>query len=190
VASASDLKETAAAPLAAERLPGESAVKRGADALLRGSVATTSRHIPSLNGIRAGSFLIVFGSHALGGSLIPGGLGVTVFFFLSGYLITTLMRAEYEKNATVSLRHFWLRRALRILPPLYLVVLGSVLLRWPYIRRGRCAARRWRRNCCSMRTTMMALGTCPEPASSGRSRSKSTSICSSPFFTWRRAFVL
>jgi len=53
---------------------------------------------------------------------------VTVFFFLSGYLITTLMRAEYEKNATVSLRHFWLRRALRILPPLYLVVLGSVLL--------------------------------------------------------------
>jgi len=128
VASASDLKETAAAPLAAERLPGESAVKRGADALLRGSVATTSRHIPSLNGIRAGSFLIVFGSHALGGSLIPGGLGVTVFFFLSGYLITTLMRAEYEKNATVSLRHFWLRRALRILPPLYLVVLGSVLL--------------------------------------------------------------
>ena len=38
------------------------------------------------------------------------------------------MRAEYQKNATVNLRHFWLRRALRVLPPLYLVVLGSVLL--------------------------------------------------------------
>ena len=128
VASASDLKETAASPLPAERLPGEPAVKHSADGLSRASAARTPRRIPSLNGFRACSFLMVFGSHALSGSLIPGGLGVTVFFFLSGYLITTLMRAEYEKNATVSLRHFWLRRALRILPPLYLVVLGSVLL--------------------------------------------------------------
>jgi len=60
----------------------------------------------------------VFGNHALSGSWIPGPFGVTVFFFLSGFLITTLMRAEHEKNGTVSLRHFWLRRALRILPPL------------------------------------------------------------------------
>ena len=91
------------------------------------STATASRHIPSLDGIRAASFLIVFGNHALA-SWIPGQLGVTVFFFLSGFLITTLMRAEYEKNQTVNLGHFWLRRALRILPPLYLVVLGSALL--------------------------------------------------------------
>jgi peptidoglycan/LPS O-acetylase OafA/YrhL len=122
------LKETAASPSAAKHLPGELAVKHSADGLSRASAAITSRHIPSLNGIRAGSFLIVFGNHALSGSMIPGAVGVTVFFFLSGYLITTLMRAEYERNATVSLGHFWLRRALRILPPLYLVVVGSVLL--------------------------------------------------------------
>lgn len=91
------------------------------------STATASRHIPSLDGIRAASFLIVFGNHALA-DWLPGQLGVTVFFFLSGFLITTLMRAEYEKNHTVNLGHFWLRRALRILPPLYLVVLGSALL--------------------------------------------------------------
>jgi len=90
-------------------------------------MTAASRHIPSLDGIRAASFLIVFGDHALG-SLIPGQLGVTIFFFLSGFLITTLMRAEYEQNDTVNLGHFWLRRALRILPPLYLVVLGSAVL--------------------------------------------------------------
>ena len=59
---------------------------------------------------------------------MPGPLGVTVFFFLSGFLITTLMRAEYEKNDSLNLGHFWLRRALRILPPLYLVVLAAALL--------------------------------------------------------------
>jgi peptidoglycan/LPS O-acetylase OafA/YrhL len=114
--------------LAAEHVPCVPAVAHKADSLSPASAATTSRHIPSLDGIRAVSFLIVFSSHALSGYLFPGALGVTVFFFLSGYLITTLMRAEYEKNAKVNLRHFWLRRALRILPPLYLVVLGSVLL--------------------------------------------------------------
>jgi peptidoglycan/LPS O-acetylase OafA/YrhL len=109
-------------------LPGKAAVTRAPDRPSRAFPATSSRHIPSLDGIRAGSFLIVFGSHALGGPWLPGWIGVTVFFFLSGFLITTLMRAEYEKNGTVNLGHFWLRRALRILPPLYLVVLGSVLL--------------------------------------------------------------
>ncbi len=70
---------------------------------------------------------MVFGNHAVSG-WIPGQFGVTVFFFLSGFLITTLMRCEYERNQSVNLRHFWLRRALRILPPLYLVVLGSALV--------------------------------------------------------------
>jgi peptidoglycan/LPS O-acetylase OafA/YrhL len=92
------------------------------------AAAPTVRDIPSLDGIRAGSFFIVFGSHIWSGSLIPGSFGVTVFFFLSGFLITTLMRAEYEKTGTVNLGHFWLRRALRILPPLYLVMLGAALM--------------------------------------------------------------
>lgn len=89
-----------------------------------------SRHIPSLDGIRAMSFLIVFGSHAVSGKLVPGDFGVTVFFFLSGFLITTLLRAEREKNGSINLGHFWLRRALRILPPLYLMLLGAVLIAW------------------------------------------------------------
>src|SRR5215831_4412216 len=62
-----------------------------------------SRHIPSLDGIRAMSFLIVFGSHSVSGKLMPGDFGVTVFFFLSGFLITTLLRAEYDRNGSINL---------------------------------------------------------------------------------------
>jgi peptidoglycan/LPS O-acetylase OafA/YrhL len=84
--------------------------------------------IPSLDGIRAVSFMLVFIAHIGLEDLVPGGFGVTIFFFLSGYLITTLMRMEYERNSSVNLRHFWLRRALRILPPFYLVLLVAALV--------------------------------------------------------------
>jgi peptidoglycan/LPS O-acetylase OafA/YrhL len=83
--------------------------------------AHASFHIPSLDGIRACSFMLVFMAH-VGVPLIPGGFGVTVFFFLSGYLITTLLRKEAELTHRVSLRLFYLRRVLRILPPFYLVL--------------------------------------------------------------------
>src|SRR5580700_9256594 len=79
-------------------------------------------HLPSLDGIRALSFLVVFAAHAGLDRVIPGGFGVTVFFFLSGYLITTLLRMEHDAKGTVSLRQFYLRRALRILPPFYVVL--------------------------------------------------------------------
>jgi peptidoglycan/LPS O-acetylase OafA/YrhL len=58
---------------------------------------------------------------------IPGGFGVTVFFFLSGFLITTLLRVEFDKRGRISFSHFWIRRSLRILPPLYLVLLGTIV---------------------------------------------------------------
>lgn len=83
-------------------------------------------HIPSLDGLRAISFFIVFAAHAGLDWIVPGGFGVTVFFFLSGYLITTLMRVEADRSGHVSLRNFYLRRALRILPPFYIVLLGAL----------------------------------------------------------------
>ncbi len=82
-------------------------------------------HIPSLDGLRAASFLLVFAAHAGLDAIVPGAFGVTVFFFLSGYLITTLMRVELAGTGRVSLAHFYLRRALRILPPFYIVLLGA-----------------------------------------------------------------
>ena len=90
--------------------------------------ARTVGHIPSLDGIRALSFLLVFLSHAGLGDLVPGGFGVTVFFFLSGFLITTLMRVEFESSGAVSLRRFYLRRALRILPPFFVILAAAALV--------------------------------------------------------------
>jgi peptidoglycan/LPS O-acetylase OafA/YrhL len=59
---------------------------------------------------------------------VPGGFGVTTFFFLSGFLITSLMRIEEEKTGSVSLKHFYLRRAFRILPPFYLILFAATVL--------------------------------------------------------------
>jgi peptidoglycan/LPS O-acetylase OafA/YrhL len=84
-------------------------------------------NIPSLDGIRAVSIGLVFVAHAGLGNLVPGGFGVTVFFFLSGYLICTLLRREHARHGQISLKNFYLRRVFRIFPPMYAVLLlGSV----------------------------------------------------------------
>ena len=88
-----------------------------------------SFYIPSLDGIRAIAVLTVFIGHgATVGGPWPGHVGVTMFFFLSGYLITTLLRREFQKTGSISLSKFYLRRALRILPPAYLAIAVSVVL--------------------------------------------------------------
>jgi peptidoglycan/LPS O-acetylase OafA/YrhL len=87
--------------------------------------------IPSLDGLRAVAVLTVLTAHVLEHAevtnVFPGSFGVTIFFFLSGYLITTLMRLEHEQTGKVSFRQFYLRRALRILPPFYLVLCLATL---------------------------------------------------------------
>ena len=88
--------------------------------------AGSSNFIPSLDGLRAVSILIVFASHAGVSNLIPGGFGVTVFFFLSGFLITTLMIREFDRYGSVAFGAFYLRRALRLLPPLFITLVVSM----------------------------------------------------------------
>jgi peptidoglycan/LPS O-acetylase OafA/YrhL len=85
-------------------------------------------HIPSLDGIRAISFSTVFLAHAGLGAFVPGYFGLNLFFFLSGFLITTLLRLEFDRTGDVSLRQFYLRRVLRIFPPFYLVLLVACFL--------------------------------------------------------------
>ena len=85
-------------------------------------------HIPSLDGIRGLAALTVFVSHALWRDFVPGGFGVTVFFFLSGYLITTLLHMEHERHGRISFSRFYLRRVYRILPPMYIVLTAALLL--------------------------------------------------------------
>ncbi len=83
--------------------------------------------IPSLDGLRAVSFLIVFFSHAGLAKFVPGRLGVNIFFLLSGYLITTLMIREREKTGWISLKLFYLRRSLRIFPPMYTIMAATLI---------------------------------------------------------------
>ena len=92
------------------------------------SSAEVGLHIPSLDGIRACSFLIVFTSHAGLQRFLPAQFGLTLFFVLSGYLITTLLRVEAERTGTVSLGQFYLRRVLRIFPPFYLILAALAAL--------------------------------------------------------------
>jgi peptidoglycan/LPS O-acetylase OafA/YrhL len=81
--------------------------------------------IMGLDGIRALAFIFVLAGHC-GFKWIPNGFGVTVFFFLSGYLITTLARLEWIRTGGLSVSKFYIRRAFRILPPLYCAILLAV----------------------------------------------------------------
>jgi peptidoglycan/LPS O-acetylase OafA/YrhL len=99
------------------------------------SAASRSLYIPSLDGIRACAVMLVFVAHvaqllapARYQGRIPGEFGVTVFFFLSGYLITTLLRIEHDQSGGISFRAFYLRRVLRIFPPFYLVLTAATVL--------------------------------------------------------------
>ena len=68
----------------------------------------------------------MFAAHATPGGInryVPATFGVTISFFLSGYLITTLLRAEALRTGTISLRDFYIRRTLRIFVPLYVAFL-------------------------------------------------------------------
>jgi peptidoglycan/LPS O-acetylase OafA/YrhL len=77
---------------------------------------------PALDGLRAVAVLAVIFYH-LGYSWSPGGfLGVDTFFVLSGYLITTLLLVEWHRHGSIDLRAFWVRRARRLLPALFIVV--------------------------------------------------------------------
>lgn len=86
------------------------------------------KKIPLLDGIRAISVIIVMLSHSGFGHVVPGGFGVTVFFFLSGFLITTLLINEFEKKKTINLRNFFVRRFLRLSPPLVFTLLIAYVL--------------------------------------------------------------
>src|ERR1700730_93762 len=82
----------------------------------------SSGPIPSLDGIRAVAVALVFCAHGGFENFVPGGVGVTIFFVLSGYLITTLMRIEHGQRGRIGFRNFYLRRLLRLMPPLFIVV--------------------------------------------------------------------
>ena len=77
---------------------------------------------PGLDGMRALAVMAVLLYHA-DLRWIPGGfLGVEVFFVVSGYLITALLLAEWRQRGSIDLKGFWMRRARRLLPALYVLL--------------------------------------------------------------------
>ena len=102
------------------------------------------RRIPSLDGIRAVSILMVLYGHLTGTRGFPDAtassvgnalgdiahLGVLIFFVISGFLITSLLMSEREKTGTISLGKFYLRRVLRIFPAFYALVLALIVATW------------------------------------------------------------
>lgn len=89
-------------------------------------------YMPALDGLRAFAVLAVLAYHGDMPWARAGFLGVDVFFVISGYLITALLLSEHSRNGRISLRRFWTRRALRLLPGL-LVMLGVVALVVPVL---------------------------------------------------------
>lgn len=92
----------------------------------RFAIEQASGIIPSLDGIRAVSILIVLLGHARVSPLIPGGFGVTVFFFLSGFLITMLLTREFDRYGCIAVRAFYMRRVVRLGPPLLITLFLSI----------------------------------------------------------------
>jgi peptidoglycan/LPS O-acetylase OafA/YrhL len=81
-------------------------------------------YMPGLDGLRALAVFAVIAYH-LNLTWAPGGLlGVSLFFVLSGYLITDILLTQWERSGSIDLRDFWLRRARRLLPALFAMLAG------------------------------------------------------------------
>jgi len=102
-----------------------------------------NNHIPSLSGLRAVSVLLVIINHCsenlpahnkvgdfIFSFLGNGGLGVSTFFVISGYLITYLLRKEWEKRQAIDLKGFYRRRVLRIFPAFYAYLIVIACLKY------------------------------------------------------------
>jgi peptidoglycan/LPS O-acetylase OafA/YrhL len=87
----------------------------------------SSRYIPAIDGMRAIAISLVVGSHYGLDRILPGGFGVTFFFFISGFLITRLLLSERADTGTILISSFFIRRLLRLAPALiFMVVCVSI----------------------------------------------------------------
>ncbi|OXS59942.1 hypothetical protein B1A99_10460 [Cohnella sp. CIP 111063] len=92
-----------------------------------GPIPRSRRYMPGLDGLRALSVLAVIAYH-LNLNWAPGGLlGVGIFFVLSGYLITDQLLSEWRRSRSVDLAGFWIRRARRLLPAMFLMLACTAL---------------------------------------------------------------
>ena len=92
---------------------------------------------PEIDGLRAIAVVAVIFYHAqiniFGNNFFKGGfIGVDIFFVISGYLITSLILKELKLTKKFSFSYFYERRARRLLPVLFVVMMASMPLAWYY----------------------------------------------------------
>ena len=86
------------------------------------------KHIPALDGLRAVAITLVLAVHGLRYQFPGAFIGVDVFFVLSGYLITASLLAEHDHTGRINIWYFYVRRALRLMPALWIMVPVILLL--------------------------------------------------------------
>ncbi len=100
---------------------------------LTGPVRARINQLPGLDGLRALAVMAVLAFHAGFDRMVGGYLGVSTFFTLSGFLITTLLIHESRRSGRVDLRGFWSRRFRRLWPAALLVLAAVALLFTPFV---------------------------------------------------------
>ena len=81
------------------------------------------KYNPALDGIRALAIAEVIARHAFSSPVLGWGVGVEIFFTLSGYLITRMLLQQAQVSGSIDLKSFYFNRALRLMPPLWSLLL-------------------------------------------------------------------
>lgn len=97
-----------------------------------GSMGKTLSYVPAFDGLRAIAVLLVVLGHSQVPEFRGGGLGVDIFFVLSGFLITTLLLNEFQETGRLNYLNFYARRACRLYPALLLFLLIYALIAHAY----------------------------------------------------------
>jgi peptidoglycan/LPS O-acetylase OafA/YrhL len=92
------------------------------------TLTSTNEYLPYIDGLRGVAIIFVVLAHMGLGRIIPGGFGVSLFFFISGLLITRLLIIESQQNGKISLKKFYLRRIFRLYPALLLMTILAVVI--------------------------------------------------------------
>lgn len=87
--------------------------------------STRFKHVDAL---RAIAVLLVAVSHAGLGFIVPGGAGVTIFFTISGFIITHILLRERMKSGSFDPRQFYVKRLLKLAPPLFVIIVIPTLI--------------------------------------------------------------